>query len=789
MLRYKVGSGSLLVAIAFLVPCALAAQEGNRAVVVRPANGLPRAEETRIALVIGNSAYADAPLRNPVHDARAMHEALGTCKFQVTLLTDASKRAMEDAIRAFGERLQGGAVGLFYFAGHGLQVQGSNYLIPIGARLDKETDVVYEGVDVGRVLDNMQAAGNKLNILVLDACRNNPFALAKGWRSAGEKGLAQVKAPTGTLVAYATAPGSVAADGTGEHGLYTGSLLMELKEPGVSLLQTFQKVREQVLDGSKGGQTPWESNSTVGNFYFRPQRTAEEIAREQGAVQAETKRLEDELKAQEAQAQTMEVQRQAEALKGQLRAQALERQRLAQEADRRREIDAETTRAKADAARRQEEAGRLETLKQQLAGRREPGQGGPGVTTLEGARQELTRLTQQREDLLKPIQAQKTQALAKLDEDYAGLRRRLEAPRDEFETKDQYESRRREAGELQAKMTKERETVEGEYAAVSNVQTKPLDERANALKGQKYPVSYPVELGAYDPDQGRFSVRIPLGGYRSVRGLLVLEPGKARELKARRELLTAQGDASLASGPGLPERLVDPVWGALALEAAQIDQITVDLGRGVQLNLVGIPAGKFQMGEAGDAHEVTISQAFALGKFAVTQAQWVAVMGSNPSSFKGPDLPVESVSWDDCQQFILRMNAKGEGTYRLPTEAEWEYACRAGTTGERYGDLGAIAWYADNSGQTTHPVGQKQPNAWGLYDMNGNVWQWCQDWYGDYPGGSVTDPQGASSGSIRVLRGGCWFFDASYVRSAYRLYYVPGARRLDLGFRLLRTLP
>lgn len=243
--------------------------QAPRAVRVKPAAPTP-AREARVALVIGNGGYADAPLRNPVNDARAMKEALETCHFEVTLLTDVGKRTMEDAIRVFGDRIRNGAVGLFYFAGHGLQAEGSNFLIPVGARLFKESDVPYEGVDVGRVLDGMQGAGNKLNILILDACRNNPFALAKGWRGLGERGLAQVKAPTGSLIAYATAPGATAADGAGEHGLYTQALLQELREPGLKLEEAFKKVREKVLDASKGSQTPWESNSTVGDFYFRP---------------------------------------------------------------------------------------------------------------------------------------------------------------------------------------------------------------------------------------------------------------------------------------------------------------------------------------------------------------------------------------------------------------------------------------------------------------------------------------------------------------------------------------
>ena len=149
---------------------------------------------------------------------------------------------------------------------------------------------------------------------------------------------------------------------------------------------------------------------------------------------------------------------------------------------------------------------------------------------------------------------------------------------------------------------------------------------------------------------------------------------------------------------------------------------------------------------------------------------------------------METVSWDDVQEFIRKLNAAvGEERYRLPTEAEWEYAARAGTSGDRYGNLDAIAWYGDNSGSRTHPVGRKAPNAWGLHDMLGNVWEWTQDWYGDYPGGSVTDPQGPASGSERVFRGGSWGGFARYCRASFRGYDSPGFRAGYLGFRLLRT--
>ena len=219
------------------------------------------------------------------------------------------------------------------------------------------------------------------------------------------------------------------------------------------------------------------------------------------------------------------------------------------------------------------------------------------------------------------------------------------------------------------------------------------------------------------------------------------------------------------------------------------------------MEFVWIPAGTLLMGSPEDEegrfpderqHEVRISEGFWIGKHEVTQGEWEAVMGTNPSHFSdcAPQCPVEEVSWDDTQEFIRKLNGWVSGRaymYRLPTEAEWEYAARAGTTGIRHGKLDEIAWHRDNSGNGTQPVGQKRPNAWGLHDMLGNVWEWVGDWYGEYPSGPVTDPGGPESGSGRVLRGGGWNRLARYVRSASRSSSSPGYRSYGLGFRLVRT--
>jgi formylglycine-generating enzyme required for sulfatase activity len=237
----------------------------------------------------------------------------------------------------------------------------------------------------------------------------------------------------------------------------------------------------------------------------------------------------------------------------------------------------------------------------------------------------------------------------------------------------------------------------------------------------------------------------------------------------------------------------------IELEPLSAKRFTNSLG----MHFVLMPAGTFMMGSGIEAevdedeqpqHQVTFSHPFYLQTTPVTQGQWHQVMDENPSFFRecGEDCPVENVSWDEVQEFIEKLNRmEGTDQYRLPTEAEWEYACRAGSTGsfcfgDKEAELGIYAWYEDNSQGSPYPVGRLKPNAWGLYDMHGNVYEWCQDWYGKYPTGPVTDPNGPFSGEYRVLRGGAWNGDADDLRSAYRLRFSPGYRYGHVGFRVAR---
>ncbi|HKE59712.1 MAG TPA: caspase domain-containing protein [Pyrinomonadaceae bacterium] len=246
----------ILVSFIFVLICAAAthAQPGKAA-----------KSERRVALVIGNSSYASSPLKNPVNDAHDIGQALRGLGFDVIDRENVGQNDMKRAIREFGSKTKNSDVALFYYAGHAVQVNGENYLIPVGATIEKEEEVEYESVDVGFVLAQMTNAGSKTNIVILDACRNDPFA--RSFRSA-TRGLALMNAPGGTLIAYATAPGSVASDGNGRNGLYTQELLQNLRTPGLDVEEVFKRVRIAVREKTQGAQTPWESSSLVGSFHF-----------------------------------------------------------------------------------------------------------------------------------------------------------------------------------------------------------------------------------------------------------------------------------------------------------------------------------------------------------------------------------------------------------------------------------------------------------------------------------------------------------------------------------------
>lgn len=570
----------------------------------------------RTALVIGNAAYPNAPLRNPVNDAVDMAKALKETGFDVTLLTDAGKRKMDEAIDAFGRKLRKGGAGLFYYAGHGIQLDGSNYLIPVDARIASESDVKYHTVEAGWVLGKMADADNGLNIIILDACRNNPFA--RSFRSA-EMGLAIMDAPRGSIIAYSTAPGSVAEDGKDRNGIYTGKLLKHLKKPNLKVEEVLKNTRVDVVAETGERQTPWDATCLTGDFYFNT--------------------------------------------------------------------------------------------------------GGGDVTVIMNPPSESGALPPSQE---------------KIGDFDDVIRKRQEA--------------RQKWTDWQERMTQAYAKVEG-Y------------EKSSLLTAAEKKAAWDKFLDAYNAENP-YSTD---------------DDGLRQKAAHRQEYWLALG--SRPEAPVEKSTAGQSVTNSLGMEFVYIEPGTFMMRRSSR-----------EPGRRGDVtrHQVTLTRGFYMQTTEVTQGQWQAIMGNNPSHFSncGKDCPVENVSWDDVQEFIKALNRKEGKSYRLPTDADWEYAARAGSKGRFcFGDsdsqLGEYAWYSENSGDKTHPVGQKRSNEWGLYDMHGNVWEWCQDGEGDYPGGSVTNPTGPSSGAGRVFRGSSWDGGAGYCSFGGRGAGLQSGRFDDGGFRLV----
>jgi len=597
---------------------------------IKPIQSDTKNSPERLALVIGNGKYESSPLKNPPNDAADMAAILNKMGFQVIHKVNADQRTMKRAILEFGKRLRKkGGIGLFYFAGHGMQVDGRNYLIPVNAMIETESDVQFESVDAGRVLGKMKDAGNHLNIVILDACRDNPFQ--RNFRSRS-KGLARLDAPRGSLIAYATAPGSTAADGEGRNGIYTKHLLSHMGTPGLKVEEVLKHVRVDVIKETGNKQIPWESSSMTGDFYFNFQRSI--------AVAPPL----------------------------------------------------------------------------------------PKVTP-------------------KPVETSPQ-----------------EKPKDELELA-LLKLKQQKAVEQR----KKEEVIQGYRELVSDlkkynrVRDSRLDQATKDAAWRALKRKYP-----------NYASRVPMGN-----STWLLSNALAKDTNGRLHAITEKED------------------------------ISIKTKNSIGMEFIFIRPGVFLMGSGAEErgrenteiqHRVTISKSFYLQTTEVTQKQWRTIMGKNPSYFSecGDDCPVDQVSYDDTQEFLRKLNQReGVSKYRLPTEAEWEYAARAGSTtrfsfGNDGNQLIEYAWYIANSEKKTHRVAQKKPNAWGLYDMHGNVSEWCQDLYGSYSSGPVTDPIGSKPSPYyryfadhRISRGGSWEDYANYCRSAHRNDIQLNRRSSFQGLRLL----
>ena len=681
----------------------------------------------RVALVIGNGSYQHATrLDNPVNDADDMAKALKSFGFQVIKKTDTHLSTLKKAIKTFGRKLNNSEMGFFYYAGHGIQIYGVNYLIPVDAACESPADVEFEAVKADWVLAQMQQAGSKLNIVILDACRDNPF---RSFRS-GEKGLAPIHAPKGTIVAFATAPGSKAEDGSGRNGTYTAHLLKHLQNHTLTVQDIFRETGLSVMADTDERQIPWISSTPLPRFYLAAVTTIVEGSQAPAASRSSF---------------------------GSLRVST-------------------------------QPSGARISVNNSFKGKSplDIGDISPGMHQVQASLDGYESQT-------KKVQINK------------GRKAMLTLYLDLLKT-----------------------------SARLHVTPKPIDARVRIMN---IPDKYHSGM---ELDSGRYDVEVSQAGYITKHQWVELGRGDDIDLYVELTPVIQQETGVYTSTTNTPGQ----VWK---------DSVS-------GMKFVWVPKGCFQMGQTIAEKQYLIKargkekytkyyerelprhkvclDGFWMGQHEVTRGefrQFIKATGYQTDAEKkgtawifnketdwkwkeekgyhwqkagypqNDTHPVVNVSWNDAQAFLKWLNKNTGKEFALPSEAQWEYACRGGSSAMRFwGDGEAEACRYANIADKDHwspsfpcsdgykftaPVGNYKPNDFGLYDMLGNVWEWCQDIYAKdaYKKHSVKNPIYAQSGSNRVFRGGSWCSNPASVRCANRDRNTSDDRNSSLGFRLLRT--
>jgi len=702
----------------------------------RPPSG-HRSGERRVALVIGNSAYAHAEaLRNPVNDAKAMAGVLTRLGFDLVKGIDVDLRGIGDLQAVFEDKLRGQPdVALLFYAGHGLQVAGRNYLVPVDAEITQRAHLASRALLFNDLLDDM-AAQAQASLIFLDACRDNPFtrnlarAMGDTARYAGVRGgLARIEKVAGTFIAYATAPDTVAYDGTGQNSPFTGALLEHIETPGLSVGDLMIDVRNKVLAETNERQEPWDQSTLRARFYFVPEvedtppPQAPEVsgaAQEWAAIQntdslavlaAFQERYPDPPWSTYAEARAEELRAADEARRA-------EEERAREEAERKDREQEERERQEAEAwARRDEEAKRPKPS--------------PQASKVSGVAQER-----------------------------AAIDRNFEY--------------RRWAGWASTVALVILVTI----SVWMNYQPDPKPGQGNGTS-----TTEPTGTGT----GAAAAVEVELASGETKR----IVPGSGQSFKDCAEC---------------PEMVVAPA-GRLMMGSTEEEIAALTEAHGDYFK------------DEGPRHEVAIPQPFAVGKFEVTWDEWEACVAAGDCDGEGVgqaggdndwgkgNRPVIEVSWDDAQAYAKWLSEKTGKSYRLLSEAEWEYAARAGTTGpfsfegpitpDKANYDGNYSYAGSPKGEyreRTVPVDSFQPNPWGLYQVHGNVWEWVEDcWnnsYAEKPARLKASGEAWTTGDCnrRVLRGGSWSNNPLSLRSASRYRGLRVLRDGFNGFRLARTL-
>ncbi len=681
--------------------------------------------ERRVALVIGNGAYTETvPLANSPNDANDIAQALGNLDFQVVKIVDGDKLSMERAIRKFGTLLRGADVALFFYAGHGLQVDGHNYLLPVDAMLEREQDLPFETIPVSLVLRQMEAGAVDMKLVILDACRNNPLAtrLARSVRALGRsaevgRGLAKIDGATGTLIAFATAPGEVAFEGTGRNSPFTTALLQWMPQPDLEVGLMFRRIRQTVMDQTKRAQVPWVNESLTGEFYF--------------AGLADSNQASPETQAAKPAPVTPPVAAPSSATPAfDIRVVELAFWESIKDSDNPKMFEAYLERYPdglfGGVARvKIEELRQLAALPPAEHGAVAPEAATPDTAVGAPAPETIER------------------GLGLSREERGLVQRALNDLKHEAGVEDGiFGSRTRKA--IRA----------WQVASTANATSYLTGDQAKALIARGREVQ--VAVGTYEAPTSR-----------------AMKPGE-----------------TFRDCPDCPEMVVVPAGSFM------MGSPVTEVGRS---------------GNEGPQHRVTISQPFAVGRYEVTFDEWnMCVADGGCDDYRLDDKiwgrgrrPVINVSWHDAKAYVAWLSQETGKAYRLLSEAEWEYAARAGTrTRNSFGD--EISRMDANFGRglgKTSKVGSYPANPWKLHDMHGNVWEWVEDcWHESYDrapsdGSAWTWDVGLGivpahgDCSLRVLRGGSWNYGPRSLRSANRYMVVTGIRVISNGFRVARTLP
>ncbi len=638
------------------------------------------------ALVIGNSEYQFDSLANPANDARAMAKLLTEKQYEVSLKLDLNAQQMYAAIDAFSRKLyQEDAVGLFYFAGHGVEVEKRNYLIPIGAEINNETEVQFKAVDVGLVLKHMQKAGNPLNLLILDACRNNPFLSDSRSLS---RGLAKMNPAQGTLVMYATSPGTVASDGAGENGLFTKHLMASMNKPGLKIEEVLKSTAQAVYKESAGEQLPWYDGMILGDYYFT-------LETEQNAVLEPVSA-----------AASPQSDQQAEILFWQT-------------------------------IKNKDQLQYFESYLQQF----------PQGLFTSLAKLEIEKLSQQN-----------TATKARLNVN-----------------------------------------VSPEHARVRILNIQPKFKQNMRL------------------DAGKYQLEVSASGYQKIQRWIQLKMAESRTVDITLNKTTnSESDSRSSTGLFRLPSMVNIEAGCFEMGS------NLDLaGRSLDQRPHQVCVDRFKLAK----HEVSIAEfslfvaatgykteaglnikqngCYAYGKNG--QWDWRSKINWKNTFFQtNEQYPVSCISWNDAQRYIAWLNKVSGQSFRLPTEAEWEYAVRAGSSTAyywsnqtedacRYANVNDQAWLnsfdCQDGAKFTAQIGQYNPNGFGLYDMTGNVWEWTCSAYDLNYQGAENDCISARNITLKsiVVRGGSFNSLNYHSFSASRDKLDAWKRADDVGLRLAHS--